>query len=262
VVTRLLLVEDVIELRSVLRQVLTLRAGLEVVGEAGDGASAVEAATRLQPDVVVLDLGLPDVTGHEVMPRIRAVSPATQIVVYTGSYTAEEIAGAAEHIAMYVGKDRDAAYLADLLANLHRTPYDTDSVGLGPDPGDVAVARRFVTDRCRRWGCGDVVDDAELVVSELVTNALVHAGTRCELRIGLSGTALRVQVTDGADGVPDPQSATGGDEHGRGLLLVGLLCAAWGTEPLAGGGKVVWAEMLRRGADDSDDMLRMEPAPN
>jgi anti-sigma regulatory factor (Ser/Thr protein kinase) len=125
----------------------------------------------------------------------------------------------------------------------------------------VAVARRFVTDRCRRWGCGDVVDDAELVVSELVTNALVHAGTRCELRIGLSGTALRVQVTDGAGGVPDPQAVTGGDEHGRGLLLVSLLCAAWGTEPLASGGKVVWAEMIRRAADDPDDMMRVGAAP-
>src|SRR5919108_700793 len=108
-----LLVEDVAELRAVVCQALRLRGGFEVVAEADDGSSAVEAAARHQPDIVVLDLGLPDLAGHE------------------------------------------------------------------------ALARRFLARNCRQWGCEDAVEDAELVVSELVTNALLHAGARCILRAGL-----------------------------------------------------------------------------
>ena len=65
-----------------------------------------------------------------------------------------------------------------------------------------------------------MVEDAELVVSELVTNALLHGDTRCELRAALSEAALRLQVIDHGTGTPDPQSASDTDEHGRGLILV------------------------------------------
>ncbi len=79
------LVEDVPELRSVIRQALRLRGGFEVVAEAGDGGSAVEMALRHQPDVIVLDLGLPDLAGRDVLTGLRAVAPAAQVVVYTGT---------------------------------------------------------------------------------------------------------------------------------------------------------------------------------
>ena len=76
-----LLVEDMAELRSVLRQTLQLRGGFEVVAEVGDGGAAITAAARTQPDISVLDLGLPDIAGHEVLTRLRAVAPAAQVVV-------------------------------------------------------------------------------------------------------------------------------------------------------------------------------------
>jgi CheY-like chemotaxis protein len=69
-----LLVDDVPELRGVLRQCLRLRGGFEVVDDVGDGASAGAAAARHQPDVIVVDLGLPDLAGHEVLTRLRAVA--------------------------------------------------------------------------------------------------------------------------------------------------------------------------------------------
>jgi CheY-like chemotaxis protein len=250
--TRVLLVEVVAELRAVLRQALALRPELEVVGEAADGAAGVEAAARLQPDVIVLDLGLPDLAGEDVVPRIRAVSPAAQIVVYTGSYTLEEV-GSPPGVGAYVRKDRDVGYLVDVVVNLDRLPYRTDSTALGPDASDVSVARRFVVERCVGWGCPEVADDAELVASELVTNALIHAGTVCDLGLGLSETTLRLHVIDGGAEAPAPREARGEDEQGRGLLLVSLLCTAWGTEPLPGGGKVVWAELLCRSAEDQGD---------
>ena len=247
-----LLVDDVPELRGVLRQALRLRDGFSVVAEAEDGATAITAAARHQPDVIVLDLGLPDLAGHEVLTRLRAVSPAAQIVVYTGSVTPDRVPYTAE-VEAFVTKDHDVAYLLDLLARLTFRRYDTARIDLGPARSDVAVARRFVAEQCRDWGCGDIVEDAELVVSELVTNALLYGASRCELRAGLSEAALRLQVVDQGGGMPDPQAASDTDEHGRGLLLVTVLSAAWGVEALPDGGKIVWAELLRPLREPGDD---------
>ena len=242
---RVLLVEDVAELRSVLRQALQLRGGFDVVGEAAGGNAAIVAAARHQPDIVVLDLGLPDVAGREVLTRIRAVAPAAQVVVYTGSITPDRFPE--DEVEAFVTKDREVSYVVDLLTRFPAR-YETAVVDLGPQPADVPAARRFLDEHCRRWGCGDLVDDAHIVVTELVTNAFVHAGTRCELRAGLTDRALRLQVTDYGPGMPDPRSADDRAEHGRGLLLVSVLCVAWGVEMLPDGGKVVWAELLRTGA--------------
>ena len=263
-----LLVEDVAELRSVLRQRLQLRAGFDVVAEAGDGAAAIVAAARHQPDVVVLDLGLPDLAGHEVLTRLRAVAPGAQVVVYTGSITPDRFPLAAE-VEAYVSKDHDVGEVVDLLSRLPYRQYHTAVVDLGPQPADVPAARRFLARHLGRWGCGDLLDDAHVVVTELVTNAFVHAGTRCELRAGLTARALRLQVTDYGPGMPDPRAADDRADHGRGLLLVSALCVAWGVEALPDGGKVVWAELPRPAAPadvdvagDADDDAQWSAAPS
>jgi CheY-like chemotaxis protein/anti-sigma regulatory factor (Ser/Thr protein kinase) len=239
-----LVVDDVPELRSVICQAIRLRGGFTVVAEAEDGATAVSAAALHQPEIIVLDLGLPDLAGHEVLTMLRAVASAAQIVVYTGSISPDRRL-LVQQAEAFLTKDHDVGYLVDLLSRLTRRRYDTARLELGPDQRDVATARRFVVERCREWGCADLVEDAELVVSELVTNALVHGETRCGVRVGLSEGALRVQVLDHGPGIPDPQVAEPGDEHGRGLLLVSVLCSAWGVEALPDGGKIVWAELLR-----------------
>jgi CheY-like chemotaxis protein len=238
------IVEDVPELRSVLRQALRLRGGFEVVAEAEDGAAAIVSAARYQPDLIVLDLGLPDLAGHEVLTRLRAVSPAAQIAVYTGSITPEALA-LSEQVAAFVTKNQDVSALVDLVSRLTWERYETARLDLGPDTSEVVAARRFLAERCAEWGCDELVEDAQLVATELVTNALVHAGSTCVLRVGLSDDVLRLQVVDLGPGMPDPQSADQGDEHGRGLLLVSMLCSAWGVEMLPDGGKIVWAEMMR-----------------
>jgi CheY-like chemotaxis protein len=238
---RILLVEDVDELRSVVKQVIGLRAGLEVVGEAGDGRSAIELAGALQPDVVVLDLGLPDLAGREVLTALRAAAPGAQVVIYSGTHTADrrDLAQRAEG---YVSKDREVTYLVDLLADISRRHYKAAYQAFEGELTDVGRAREFLRAQCSVWGCGRVLDNALVVLSELVSNAIVHVRGRVAVRLVLVDNVLRMEVTDAGGGAPDLQAPGPGEDHGRGLLLVNGLSASWGVDTLADG-KCVWAEV-------------------
>ncbi|HET9769759.1 MAG TPA: response regulator, partial [Acidimicrobiia bacterium] len=260
-----LLVDDVVEIRSVLRQRLRLRGGFEVVAEVGDGAAAVTAATLHQPDVIVLDLGLPDLAGHEVLTQLRAVARQAQVVVYTGSVSRDSFA-LARDVDAYVAKDRDVTYLVELLVELGRKGRQSATLEVGPAVSDVGLARRFLVTHCERWGCTDVLEDAQLVVSELVTNALLHAGSRCELAMAFRNGWLRIEIRDPGSGGPEVQAADSESEHGRGLLLVSAMTNAWGMEPLEPTGKVVWAELRsgfepEAGAEQSGGEISLRPEP-
>jgi len=81
---RVLLVDDVADLRFLLRVVLETDGAFQVVGEAGDGVAAVELASRLAPDVIVLDLSMPTMDGLEALPKLRETVPAAAIAVLSG----------------------------------------------------------------------------------------------------------------------------------------------------------------------------------
>ncbi|MGQ4485111.1 ATP-binding protein [Streptomyces sp. 372A] len=114
-------------------------------------------------------------------------------------------------------------------------------------PESVAVARRLTKARLGDWRTGgDTLDAAVLIVSELVTNAVVHTGSArvlCELRC--LGGRLRLSVQDQGHQPDGPRLGGGADdEHGRGLLLVDSLARAWGSRDAGdGSGRIVWAEL-------------------
>lgn len=81
--TRVLIVDDQPAMRDVVRLALSIDGECEIVGEAGNGAEAIELARALRPDLVVLDLQMPVMGGAEALPRILAVSPETRVVVLT-----------------------------------------------------------------------------------------------------------------------------------------------------------------------------------
>lgn len=238
---RVLLVDDVPELRSVLEQALRSRGGFQIVAEAGDGHAAVVQADAHEPDIIVLSLGLPDLVGRELLTRLREVSPSSLVVVHSGSHS-NDGATIAQSVDAFVDTSGDVGYLVELIADVGTRVPRRARLRVGPDLGDVAGARRFVHARLREWGCAAATEDASIVVSELVANALVHVRAWCDLSVGLRGNVLRIEVVDHGSAVPDLQEATVDDEHGRGLVLVSLLCRAWGTEPHADG-KRVWAEL-------------------
>ncbi|RSS78962.1 ATP-binding protein [Streptomyces sp. WAC06614] len=101
--------------------------------------------------------------------------------------------------------------------------------------------RELLCPRCPR----DVAEVAELLITELVTNALVHTDLGAEVSATLDSGRLRVEVRDHTARKPRPYVPTADDgTHGRGLFLVEELADAWGVDPL-GGGKVVWFELDR-----------------
>ena len=79
-----LLVDDTIDLRLLLRMALERTGRFEIVGNADNGREGVELAERLQPDLVVLDLNMPVMDGAEALPLIRAASPRSRIVIFSG----------------------------------------------------------------------------------------------------------------------------------------------------------------------------------
>ena len=86
-----LICDDTEAMRVLLRAVIGLRPSLSVVGEAGDGDAAIVEATRLQPDVVMLDLAMPRRTGLEAISELRRVAPAAKIIVFS-AFSAESVA--------------------------------------------------------------------------------------------------------------------------------------------------------------------------
>jgi len=109
------------------------------------------------------------------------------------------------------------------------------------DLSDVRRARALTREQLARWGLEGVSDLTELLVSELVTNALRVASHEVSLRLMRVGKLL-VEVSDDDHNLPQLRRADADDEEGRGLALVSNLSRRWGTSRKAVG-KVVWFEL-------------------
>jgi anti-sigma regulatory factor (Ser/Thr protein kinase) len=100
-------------------------------------------------------------------------------------------------------------------------------------------ARHWLRRACRAWGCTDLAPDAELLVDELTTNAVLHAGTGCRVEAEFDDPALWVGVDDGMSGDLSWAVPAVAAERGRGLMIVDALANAWGVAPTPTG-KSVW----------------------
>ncbi|WP_214411818.1 ATP-binding protein [Sphaerisporangium fuscum] len=118
------------------------------------------------------------------------------------------------------------------------------------DPYAARTARSFTTATLHGWGLGDLLDDAELVIGELVINALRHglssraavlSSHPVRIILALTDQSLICVVTDPSDERPTPREPDFGAEGGRGLQVVAGISHRWGWAPLRSPGKAVWA---------------------
>ncbi|MEM6456947.1 MAG: response regulator transcription factor [Acidobacteriota bacterium] len=117
---RLLIVDDHALFRDSLRGLLTAR-GIDVVGEASDGARAIALADRLQPDLVLMDLAMPGMDGLEATRRLRAEHPSIKIVILTASHDDDDLFEAIKAGAEgYLLKDLEAERFFSLLDGVAR----------------------------------------------------------------------------------------------------------------------------------------------
>ena len=106
-----------------------------------------------------------------------------------------------------------------------------------------AQARRFL----REAGCSEhatrLLEPAVLLVSEMVTNAVLHGAPPLVVEVDCDELSLQVRVRDGGADLPQPREATDGEENGRGLALLAALSDDWGVEPEPDG-KTVWFRLV------------------
>jgi anti-sigma regulatory factor (Ser/Thr protein kinase)/CheY-like chemotaxis protein len=235
------------EARRALRGALEATDGFVVAGEAADGATAVELAAREQADAVVLSLGLRPLSGLDALALIRAARPETAVVV------ASDVAA----LAALWHSERQPRDLLGLFAPPDiGAPADL-AVDLDASMRSVAHARTFVAEQCERAGCGELVPTATLLVSELVTNAVVHAASKSRCSVREAGDALRVEVVDWGPGVVKMREIAPMAVGGRGLHIVDRLASTWGTSA-ARGAKAVWFQLHRAHGAHRERVRRSE----
>ncbi|MGH9028437.1 MAG: ATP-binding protein, partial [Acidimicrobiales bacterium] len=110
-------------------------------------------------------------------------------------------------------------------------------------PMSSARARSFTRTHLSSWGLDSMGEVASLLVSELVSNVVLHAECDCRLVLEYDGRRLRVGVADADPTPPERRYNKSPAARGMGLLLVEALSCEWGWHPEGGGGKVVWFEL-------------------
>jgi len=120
-----------------------------------------------------------------------------------------------------------------------------------PEPDAPSFARNLAGDACLAWGLPELLHPGRLVMSELVTNAVEHAGSEITVVVTRRGAGLHLAVWDGLADPPRiialarPRRGRPLDDRGRGLRVVAAAATAWGSLP-TGTGKVVWATLRAR----------------
>ncbi len=192
---RVLIVDDHPVVRRGLRSFLETHPELEVVGEAGDGQEALRMVATGEPDVVLLDLHLPDASGSDLIPRMKGWRTGIKVLVLTGFASRHEVVPAIQAGADgYLLKDTDPDQLADAILELAggRTVYAQEAAAAlsayvsGGDPGDsltglTAREREVLTGLGHGWSNARLAE--ELFVSEKTIKTHVSAVLR---KLGLS----------------------------------------------------------------------------
>ncbi|MGW2169509.1 SpoIIE family protein phosphatase [Streptomyces sp. NPDC001705] len=145
-------------------------------------------------------------------------------------------------MSVLVGEDRSDDVAVLLARTRCLTADQVASFELSADPALVARARALAARQLDEWGLESIAFTTELIISELVTNAIRHARGPIALRL-IHTESLICEVSDGSLSAPHLRRARTTDEGGRGLFLIAQLASSWGTR-YARDGKTIWAEQV------------------
>jgi anti-anti-sigma factor len=225
--------------------VLTLAGRLDLA-DAPQLQQAILKQLAQQPPAIVCDLSQveaidPLCAGVFTSIRHPALSwPGTALLLCGTRPTVADTLlqqGVASRLAMYPSLDQ-------ALANAHaQPPWLHEQLALDPVPTAARDGRAFVREVCGRWGLQGLADPAALLASELVTLAVVHAGTALELRVELLGSRLRVAVHDQDPSLLGLLAAKEETDRRLGLLIVDQVATAWGVRQEETGGKTAWCTL-------------------
>ena len=200
---RVIVVDDHAVVRAGLSQLLCGADDIDVVGQAADGAEAIELAERLAPDVVVMDLQMPGIDGVEATRRLVAEGGAAQVLVLTSFSDSERIVAALDAGAVgYLLKDSDPEELLAGVRAVHR----------GESPLHPRAARQLLSARSTSAATGLTAREREVL-------ALVRAGLankQIARRLGISERTVKAHLTSAfaAIGVQDrTQAAVWAERH-------------------------------------------------
>jgi DNA-binding NarL/FixJ family response regulator len=255
--TRILHIDPDPDYRLLVRTALDATPDLQVVADAPDLETGRAAVAEHAPDLVLVE---PHVGGRadvEGLTALQAAASGAHTVVLTCLPTAEldwtgHLAGARGLLSKRV---RPTA-LADELRSLRGVLGVLDGAlaeahtELDPDLVSPRRAREFVTETLERWSCSDATAIIDLLVSEIVANAVIHANTAAELTVQLLPDRVRVAVTDEEPTQPKRRPDNPLTSSGRGIALIERLSLAWGIDRRPGG-KRIWFETPRPDGPDA-----------
>jgi CheY-like chemotaxis protein/anti-sigma regulatory factor (Ser/Thr protein kinase) len=246
VTTSVLVVDTDPDYRLLVRLGLDGASGFAPVLEAGDVRSAMEAARAGAPDVVLLDVSVPG-----AFELVFTLAPAR--VVLVSSRPPEELAtvAAAAGAVGYIGKDLAPTDLPAAINDVTRVVDRLEAVlakateDLPAHLRSAGEARDLVRSTLDGWTDGDRIDDIVLCVSELVTNAVVHAASSPRVMVHVRPAVIHVEVSDDSGVLPVEKEAELTDTSGRGMAILSGFSDRWGSLRRSGGGKTVWFEVAR-----------------
>lgn len=241
--------DDFPSARRLFCDALTISGSFTVVAEAADGFEVLDAIGEHRPDLAVLDLAMPRAGGLDVIEDINALSPNTRVVVVSGfpGRDLENLVRAAG-AAGYVRKRpsiRDVideiTVAAGLLELVHEVLSATQR--FPEDLSSPRAARRFLDEVLERWECQPAIESLQVLISEVVTNAVLHAHSQPEVSVVMLTNSIRVEVSDDSEEMPNVGEPDDLAVSGRGLAMVASESSGWGVSRRPSGGKTVWFDV-------------------
>jgi len=245
----IVIADDDADYRLLARLAIDGEADLVVCAEAATADELIDIVSAEPPDLVLLDASLPG--GLAASARLRLNAPETRIVL-TSSLPASLVAGrvAAAGAAGLLAKDvpilqlpgaiRELSELATVAERALRVADTT----LLRDTASPRESRRIARGALEGWCDPDVLDNVELLISELVTNVVKHAATDVDVRIAIGRTTVRIEVGDRNPTVPVMRNTAADEAGGKGMHIVHELSLRWGVQSRRTG-KCVWFEVPR-----------------